>query len=369
MRTIRKAQKGELNKIINIINTAFIPVRFNGYDIRNSVTRIYQSIYDYSENYCVIEEDNVMVATAGNMFSETVVSGKKYPFSIVGSVSTLPSMQNKGCMKEMINFINNENLDKKVVFSMLTGLRHRYNHFGYEKAGFKFMFEIDKQFAKFQNSNPEISIKKFNETNLDSIYEIFLNNNPFIIRKKEEFIVTLKMSFSEIFVVKQNNNIVGYFTYSELKNKINEIVLQDYSKLPFVIKQIIENFNLDTIKIFSSPFNKNLFNELDKISEFKYIYDELHFKVYDMKRFLEMAISMNLTVKNIQNLNKIIKIEDEIFEIEIKNNKVNIEQVNKNFEKEFTKKDFLRYAFSINSVFDNDNLFPLFLDFENCDLF
>lgn len=73
---IRKAKAGELDKIIDVANSAFIPVRTPDYDFIRTIPKIYNTSHDYSDIYHVAEVDGKLVAICGNLIRTIDVDGE-----------------------------------------------------------------------------------------------------------------------------------------------------------------------------------------------------------------------------------------------------------------------------------------------------
>lgn len=73
---IRKAKAGELDKIIDVANSAFIPVRTPDYDFIRTIPKIYNTSHDYSDIHHVAEVDGKLVAICGNLIRTIDVDGE-----------------------------------------------------------------------------------------------------------------------------------------------------------------------------------------------------------------------------------------------------------------------------------------------------
>ena len=166
---VRKAKKGELKKIIRAANAAFIPVRNPDYDFRRTIPKIYKTKIDYSSIHHVVEKGNNFLSICGNLIRDIEIDGSVYKFSIVGTVSTIPSCQGSGFMKVLMHSVDNECKKEGVVFSLLTGERQRYNFFGFEKAGFEYTYSFNRYFLKHHLPGT-ISIKKFKNADIGNMF-------------------------------------------------------------------------------------------------------------------------------------------------------------------------------------------------------
>ncbi len=365
---IRQATKKDMPKIIDVINQTFGKVRDYDFDIKKSQPKVYDSHKDFSSIHTVVDQDNQIVSVGGCYKNSVVIKDKEYPFAILGSVATLPQYQGKGYFKKVVKNIIDTSKKQGDVFMMLTGLRHRYNYFDFEKCGFRYYFDIDANFCKYQKSLPNLTLTEYQPQDLDRIYEIFLRKNPVIPRSKQDFELTLQTSNSQIFVYKLNDKVIGYTTFSFAKNRVNEINV-DAWHIPYCVKMLFEKFDQKNITIVVSPFDRQTVEALDVFAEDKKATEQIHFRVFDMVKFLQMALELNKNIKALANCHHVVKIDKQVISIDITDNNINVALSKQNPTKTFTTREFLRKIFSLTALYEYNENLPLFLDFNYADLF
>lgn len=352
---IRKATSKDASQIIYVANHAFEPVRYEGYDFRQTLPIVYKN-KDFIKSHWVCEEDGKIIATAGNIIREIQLGKEFYKFSNVGTVSTLPEHQGKGCMSMMMKEIDKENIEQNVVFSILTGDRKRYNYFGYEKAGFVYKLTINKKLLNVKEC-PEISVSEYKGKNEDKIlYEIYLQNSQTNLRESEDFSLKLKSRKHKVFVIKIADEIDGYFTLDKEGQSIDEIYLQDINLLESSVCSILNKLKKEKISFTINPFDKEYFDVLQTLAEEVTIVDEIHFKVYDLKKFLEILFELNKKIKKYKNQKYIYSIDNKTYKIVIKNDSIKIKEGNYKSSKSFTLNQFLRYVLSPNNSYEENKL-------------
>ena len=351
------------NEIIEVANKVF------DIDFRKFMPKVYTK-EDFYKDHFVCVDNNKIIGLSGNLINNIEVNDKKYKYSFIGTVSTLVEYRNKGVMQNILKEIDKENINNEVVFSMLTGLRKRYGFHGFEKATLRINYEISEYEIHHLKIKEGVSIKEYDASFLDEYYKIYKDNHVLCFRKKEDFFLSLLKEGVILFGIFYNNDLKGYFAYSKEEKSIIEIYSYDTSLYESVIRLLIENSDIKGINIYINPLDKNNVLELDKISEERILIDYTHIKVYKMNEFIEFLVNLNLKIRKINNLNEVYKIDDEIIEICINNQKVEVKEVNKDYIREFTKQEFVRFALGFNNLYYNEsNLFPLLFDVNEADLF
>jgi len=362
---VRKANKSDFETIIDVANKTFIPKRDESFDFRTAVPRAYTSD-NYASCHFLVEEENEIRALCGNIFDNIYVNDNSYLFSILGTVSTLPVYQGRGYMKALLKEVNNENINKNVVFSCLTGSRERYNYFGYEQIGYRYEFQFNDYFYTHNTINNHYDIKEASNLDLEKAYEMFIHKNGYIKRDFSQFVLRLKCSDSLIYSIKNNGKLIGYFNYSKRKNQITEFELNDLNSLCDVILEIGNITINHYFKIFVSPFESDKLKVFGKYAEETNTSSPIRLKVYNYQKFLEMVLGMNRNylpndakeIVTIDNVNYLIEIKIKEYKVSLTNEK----------GREFSSMNFIYYAF--RQFKDNSsNIFPLMFDIGNPDLF
>lgn len=356
---IRRATAKDAKQIVYVANNAFEPVRYEGYDFKQTMPIVYKN-KDFVKTHFVCEENGNIIATAGNIIRDLKIGDVVCKFSNVGTVSTLPKHQGKGCMTMIMKEIEKENIEGNVAFSILTGDRKRYNHFGYEKAGFVYMLNVNKKLLNVKEC-PEISISEYRGKNEDDVlYEIYASNDKINLRSKEDFSLGLKSRKHKIYVIKIADEIDGYFTLDREGKSVDELYLQDINLLESAVCSILKRLGKEQMVFKVNPLDKEYFDILEKFSEEVETIDEIHFKVYDLKKFLEMLFELNKKIKKFENRKYIYSVDDKTYKITIKNNRIKIKEGKYTSQKSFSMGEFLRYILSANNSYEENKLTMIF---------
>ncbi len=367
---VRKAHLGELKEIIDVANKSFVPVRYKGFDFKERMPKIYAANKDYSDIHYVLLEDGKMKAVAGNLLKRICINNEEYPYSIIGTVSTLPNESNKGYMALLMKEIDCENKDKQVVFSMLTGKRQRYNHYGYERSGTRIFYEINTHYYKHNSIEGKLEIRPFINSDLDEIFEIYLSNQPIILRDKDSFILDLRISNSTIYTIIDKEEIIGYFAIGDSLKFIHELSIKDMGKISLVMKEILNTLKKEEIDVLVSPLNIQLSQALEEIAESKRVEEEIMWKVYKWIPFIEMCLELNKKNKVFVNTCEVYKVNNLVLEIIVENNTFKVRETTKDYIREFSDLEFIRFIIGNTTSYKNTSLiFPLALDFNEADLF
>lgn len=372
-----KCKQGDLEKIIYVANNSFATDRPIGYDFKKSMAKVYDNkAKDFSEQHFAVQKENgEFVAIAGNLIDTIKVDKNRFCISKVGTVSTLPQFRGKGCMQKLMSAIDDENNQKKVTASILTGDRNRYKNFGYDRIGLDFIYTINKNQAKWLNNDFKLTIENFNDKNFYDVYQLYIKNNNITFRSKQDFLICTNNAKFKLCTIKHNNKIIGYFVYN--KYQITELCFSDNKYLQSFLFKIlsedfleykIENIHTKQIEIYTNIFSINLCKYLDCIADKKRIEDGLSVKVYNFKKFIKFLFLINN--KKTNNICEVYQIANKKYCFNIKDGKLSINSTKNKPQYKFNNTtEFLRYITGNLFCCNVSAIFPLYFGLNIVDRF
>ncbi|MDE6585066.1 MAG: GNAT family N-acetyltransferase [Clostridia bacterium] len=373
MYKLRKGRSGDNEQILKVANTAFSTVREQGFDFSAIMPKVYGAGKEFWKIHHVIECGGKIVSLAGNLPCEINVNGKAYKFSIVGTVSTLPECRGKGYMSALMNDIVRDSMNKQYVFSTLTGLRNRYRHFGFDKYTTVYKFVFEQQTVGYLKNNADLCVSVYdgNKDVLSALYAIYAGTNPFVKRTKERFVDCLRISDAEILVFTLGGQICGYASFTARKRCVQEIVLKDYSLLPEVVGEIMSRRDFSEITFLVNPLNLSAVKAFDAIAESKVLCDELHIRIFDMVKFLEMLLGLNGALLGNVNCEEVYVVDGQAISLKVHGGKAEVKECRTGANKTYTQSQFLRMVLGNgdNELCRNSNIFPLSFGINEPDMF
>lgn len=281
-------------------------------------------------------------------------------------------------MVRLMQAVNDENINKKVVFSVLCGKRNRYKNYGYERSGLTCYYTFDKYQEKYLKNDYKVSYRPFKKDDLDVLYKIYLQKEKFVLRNIEEFEIILNNHNTKLFTLVSSNVIIGYFA---IKNStIMELNIENEKYVESVLYSILSNnkinfninkYNSRTIQIAVNNLNIELCEELDKFAEYKTFIDELSIKVYDFESFIRLLFDLNRKQKSFIKCTEVYKVGDKIYKFKYNKGDLTLNQTKQKFLYAFDdEQSFIRFALGNDLMFNKiSKLFPLLFDINALDNF
>ena len=173
----------------------------------------------------------------------------------IGTVSVHPKARSKGYMIELMAKAQEDMRSQGYDMIILDGNRHRYQHYGFEKAGMKYCFNVTSDSIRHACSavadlkTPVFQLIESAEDDLlDSIYEIYSRRNV-TARERDSFYPCMQSWGADLYAVMLEEKCVGYLNTSEDGSSLYEIGLLDEQILPAVIYAYMQEMDIDELGI------------------------------------------------------------------------------------------------------------------------
>ena len=349
---IRYAQKDEINDIKAIWNYCFN-------DEESFVDYYFKNKYNNNNTIVVCEDEDIVSSLQLNQY-KLKLDDKEYETSYVVGVSTFPQVRGRGYMKKIMEYSLNELYRKKQLVSILMPIDYRlYRKYGYEHCYDQLEYTIDIEALK--NFKLTGRLYKADETHIDdliNINNIFLNDvNGNTVRDKDYYINLFKEIESEnghIYVYK-DGSYKGYIIYFLNGDNmfVRELFYKDLDSLKSILK-FIYNHNTQCEKVtISAPINDKIRFVLEnpKTMDTK-VKPFMMGRVINVKQYLEgleiksdEEISANIFIED-----KFIKENNKTFNISIKNNQIEVKNVDEECNLQLSINTFTQLAFSYINI-------------------
>ena len=254
----------------------------------------------YSEPRCIIpthyiiKESNRIKALVDSYPVTMKLNGensRKLKAAYVGTVSVHPGARGKGYMIELMKQAEEDALRQGCALMILDGERHRYQYYGFERAGIRYSFEIEtnnikhccsKKYDKAYMTSPMYSFEELEEQSswLDYLYKLYQRRNV-TARTLEDFWLCLQSYNATAYAVLKDDKPVGYINLSEDAKNISEFELDEIQELPRVIYDLMMDFDMEQVGISVG------IDETDKIEQLQIMCDYCNASMSHMIKILD----------------------------------------------------------------------------------
>lgn len=213
----------------------------------------------------------------------------------IGTVSVHPKARRKGYMIELMEKAEASLRKQGYDLILLDGSRQRYQHFGFEKAGIKYCFNITADSIRHALAGvrcPDIElvpVESGQDDLLATMYAIY-SKRHLRARSAERFYTTLKSWNADIYGVLHEGRCVGYLDVSADETAIYEAELTDTGLLAAVISRYMELTAADELAINVGADETDKLEVLDGISDYYALSMSHQLKLLEYARVLEFLL-------------------------------------------------------------------------------
>lgn len=176
----------------------------------------------------------------------------------VGTVSVHPDSRNKGYMRNVMEEACQGAEKAQQDLLVLDGNRHRYQYYGFEKAGVKYCFNLTEDSIqhgyrnlKLKKRECEISFVEITdkkEDYLEEMYGLYCQKRV-TVRSREDFFLTLQSWNALLFAVVEKEKVIGYLNLSYDMRNILEMEVMNVQDIPRILYACQKEFEVDEMGI------------------------------------------------------------------------------------------------------------------------
>lgn len=315
---IKKLKAENYDGLLNILNTAFGRDPKDGFDA--VLPAMWERDDEHMSKHRAIEIDGSLAAVTGIYPFKTMICGQEVTFATIGNVATSPSHQGKGLMSRIMSYCVEDAKQMGIDVGRLGGQRQRYNRFGFENAGFTYIHtltakNVKEYFGSISKEKLEntFTFKRitFEDTALlEYCMKLHQSSNMYVDRLNlKRFYKTLSAWKKQTFVAFDGDEPCGYICVSPEKNIITEHRAENPSmEFKMLCSWIVEN-GVDSLTIYSAPFEVKLNESLMKICEGTATNITSHYHVFNWCKVLNALLKLKATYSPLPEGEFTLKIE------------------------------------------------------------
>ncbi|MBQ8370301.1 MAG: GNAT family N-acetyltransferase [Clostridia bacterium] len=219
---------------------------FNGNDsdFKKLLPKLYRPECDPCYNNYVVTENGKLKAAIGAFDSVLKVGEEELTCRGIGNVAVHPYSRSKGYMKDCMKLALDGMIADGVDYSILGGIRQRYNHFGYETSGPAYRVEISARDLNYNFDRKGIPFVEFDlhtvtaaDTELlDKMYAIHATRPLRTVRSREQFLDICNSWRSPAYAILKDGQFRGYFV-----GGLQELTLVDENDFVDVVRNYVRH--------------------------------------------------------------------------------------------------------------------------------
>ena len=333
-----KGKTEETEDIIDFANMVF-SMAYRSIDFAKLIPKAYSKERCHIPVHHMIKENNKIKALA-DVYPVTLKQFKNETYieikaAYIGTVCVHPNSRGKGYMKSLMQKAKEDAISEGFDIMFVDGNRHRYQNYGFEKAGIKYEFCVryknlkhayNRLYGEYKEPVYSFELVEDDSPYIDKMYKLYSKKNV-MARTKEEFFLNLKGNRAYNYAVLEKESFVGYINISEDESKIHEIEIENISELPEIIYDLFEELALDELEITAGVDEIKKTEWLDKLCDYCSMHMSHQIKILNYEKVLSFLLSWKQKYCELSDGKYVIGIEADsykIYSIEIKDGDISV---------------------------------------------
>ncbi len=324
-----KAKPEEKQDVLDFINYVFS--NFNGpHEFKHLQPKCYADEEEGlgAEHYLVKEDGRIRACVACKTIQMNICS-KALKVTEIGNVSVNPYRRGLGYMQKLVSWAVEDSIKENADFVILGGQRQRYGYFGFDHAGYQFVFRICDANIKHALKDVDDSAITFetmdmkNEEQLDFASKIYSDRIMHTVRPKKELGDILKNWGNDVRLIRKNGKMAGY-----LVGRFAECVLADEKDMPEVLKAAFTRLCFHEVFFRVATYEAERIDYISSVCESYTLNPVEQIRVINWKNILEALLLLKASTMTLDDGEAVFAIEGEGLKISVKQNVPTVEKVN-----------------------------------------
>ena len=291
----RKAIPDDFPNILNFINMVF-SMSHCPHDFRQLLPKLYEKGQEEKSIHYLALENEEIKACVCVLPITLCCENKTITCATVGSVSVHPYSRGKGYMRKLMHIAIEDMKKSNISMSTLSGLRNRYQYYGYEKGGFVFQYCFTPDnFRHCREKFPKrkITLCQIQDTENPLLTEIqAIQENQILFAKKNpsDFLAIMKSWNAKLYSILENQMCKGYVALQG--NQILEMRLTDKVLLFASLEECLKESGSKELFLRILPYDTYLLKECTQLFESFTIALDDNYMIFDYPKVLDFFLNV-----------------------------------------------------------------------------
>lgn len=290
----RWAKKEEIGEIIEFIDYVFSKAH-RPHDFASLLPKLYGVKGDSAEHHFILRENGKLVAAILCYPMNMHMGDEAMTVLGIGSVSTHPAARGQGYMKLLMDAADACAQEIGADFAVLSGLRQRYEHFGYFYGGYQLNAKLTAHNADHAMKHIDISawrVEAMGQEHVKAAIALQQKQSCFCERREEAYLDILRSWNNEPFVLTKEGKVVGFgaLRRNAESTHVAELMLETESDFQAAMKTLFAQYG--TLTTCAAPWETERAAWLSKVCQDFGIAKNHVYKVYQPDHVRKACASM-----------------------------------------------------------------------------
>lgn len=269
-----RGTREDIDEMIDFANMVF-SMSSGSVDFEGLLPKAYSPERNMLAAHHLIKEDGRIKALVDVLPMTLQMGEETLRAGYVGTVSVHPKARGRKYMITLMEQAKAQQCKEGTDILILDGNRHRYQHYGFEKAGMKYCFNITSDSIRhcckaIESEEKDYCFKLLEEKDkklLDICYRLY-QSRVVTARSREDFYLCLRSWEADTYAILEEENCVGYMNVSADEREVFEFELTDSKILPFVIRAFMTEIGSNELGIYAGMDESLKIEQLDCMSDY-----------------------------------------------------------------------------------------------------
>ncbi|MDE6619781.1 MAG: GNAT family N-acetyltransferase [Lachnospiraceae bacterium] len=291
-------------KILDFANMVF-SMAYSSTDFADLLPKAYAPRRLHIPTHHLIKEENKIKALIDTYPVTLRLQGESssaVKAAYVGTVSVHPNARGRGYMIELMKRVEEDAQKQGCALMILNGERHRYQHYGFERAGIRYSFQVEtgnirhscaQIYDEAYMASPVYHFEELGEqsVHLDWLYALYERHSHVRARSREDFWLCLQSYHAAAYTVLRDGKPVGYVDLSEDGKCISEFAVEDIQEFPRILYDLMMDFAMEQIGINVGMDETDKIVWLEKVCDYCNASMSHQIKILDYEAVLEFLLN------------------------------------------------------------------------------
>lgn len=303
-----RGTREDMSELVDFANMVF-SMSSGGIDFERLLPKAYSEERNMLATHHLIKEEGHIKALIDVLPIELRLEEDSLKAGYIGTVSVHPKARGRKYMITLMEQAEKQAREDGLDMLILDGNRHRYQHYGFEKAGMKYCFNITGDSIRhccqtLRQEEREYRFVLLEETDtawIDKAFSLF-QKRTVTTRTREDFFLCLSSWEADTYAVLAGEEYVGYLNVSADERNIFEFETVDVKELAYIIKAFMEETGRDELGMHVAIDEPQKIDQLDLMADYYTVNTSHQIKILNHTKVLRFLLKWKRAVYEDKNV-------------------------------------------------------------------
>lgn len=348
----RQATESDRENIIRFADSVFAGIGQTS-DFASVMPKLYGPEADTSSCHTVAVADGKIAGAVLGYPMELCILGERFTAVGIGTVSVAEDFRGRGIMQKLLTDVLSQAEQRGADLAVLGGQRQRYEYFGFEPCGAAVDVTVTRGNLShlFRGRSPQPFRFTALEEELYAPARALRQKSFYVERGEKEFGAVCRTWGNVPEAIWSEGEFFGYLVRSEKGASVVELELQDVTRLPDVLFQLLLHTGRQSVRLEFSASDAEKLRVLDGFCDGISTRESENFRIFRYEKLVAQLMRLKMRSVPLCDGKLVLQLGRERLSIEVEGGRVAVAPSGGAPEASFSDCEALRLLFSAGSAF------------------